>query len=283
MFDYNGFEKLAIVTTMHEVLRKRYEEIGRYACAADTVSLFGPQAFSLFVQGSGGSLTTAYALTLHQHFTSPRSRGYGRIRRCCVHLAPARNVDILASNSASNLLSVLCRHRALGGTLSSSGRSYALSTERRRLLGFVTLFTRAYATEFGCDADWQESVDSVEPLLRNTSAVLEAWQTAMEPRPRPALQSLHRTLLHCPPTHVLAGPLRHPQRIHHLHVLSVRASAIGRKMYHLRLPHRHRAPALRLTLIHSQQNPCTLQLRRRHRTTRARLQHRFQLIPLILS
>ena len=32
-------------------------------------------------------------------------------------------------------------------------------------------------------------------------------------RPRPALQSLHRTtLLHRPPTHVLAGPLRHPQR-----------------------------------------------------------------------
>ena len=53
-----------------------------------------------------------------------------------------------------------------------------------------------------------------------------------------------------------------PAHIHHLHVRQCRASA---------------------PLIHGQQNPCTLQLRRRHRTTRARLQHRFQLIPLILS
>ena len=84
-------------------------------------------------------------------------------------------------------------------------------------------------------------------------------------RPRPTLQSHHRTLLHRPPTHVLAGPLRHPQRIHHLPVRQGRASD---------------------PLIHSQQNPCTpctLQLRRRHRTTRARFQHRFQLIPLILE
>ena len=197
------------------------------------------------------------------------------------------------------------------------------------LLGFVTLFTRAYAAEFGCDADWQESVDSVEPLLRNTSAVLEAWQTAMEPLwARDTIHVLHssftqigavdleskfteaalghlqiadyrnfahgrhhwlakrghgsavigfvteqdrtiaertlnlvpadipqaRILLDGGPTATALGSLIAALRITEWVGLKrgidpgrPGVPEFGRKMYHLRLPHRHRAPALRLT------------------------------------
>ena len=49
------------------------------------------------------------------------------------------------------------------------------------LLGFAVLLTRAYAAEFGSNADWQDAVDCLEPLISNTAATSEAWKAAMTP------------------------------------------------------------------------------------------------------
>ena len=101
--------------------------------------------------GSGGSLTTAYALTkLHQHYTNHLATVTTPLEAMDESLdvavstwlltAGGTNVDILAVAKSLILreprqLSVLCGRDtgALGGTLSSISvcRSYALSTSNR--------------------------------------------------------------------------------------------------------------------------------------------------------
>ena len=49
------------------------------------------------------------------------------------------------------------------------------------LLGFATLLTRAYAAEFGSEADWQDAVDCLEPLLQDTAAALDVWEATTAP------------------------------------------------------------------------------------------------------
>ena len=155
--------------------------------------------------GSGGSLTGAHALAgLHQRYT-------GHLATVATPLEAAEepldvtvatwllsagggNVDIVAAAKALILreprqlcvlcgrdfspLAELCRQHSFVDLLlypPPTGKDGFLATNS--LLGFAALLARAYATEFGSDTDWQDTVNCLEPLLPNTSAALEEWES----------------------------------------------------------------------------------------------------------
>ena len=184
-----------------------------WAAAADLKPLrqaVRTAAFSpLRAIGSGGSLTGAYALVgLHQRYTGHLAAVATPLETADEPLAATvatwllsaggGNVDIVAAAKTlilreprqlcvlcgrdSSPLAELCRQHTFVDLLlypPPAGKDGFLATNS--LLGFATLLTRAYATEFGSDADWQETVDCLEPLLPDTAAVPEEWEAATAP------------------------------------------------------------------------------------------------------
>lgn len=159
--------------------------------------------------GSGGSLTAAHALAgLHQRFT-------GRIAAVATPLEAADepldtgvstwllsagggNVDIIAAAKAliqreprqigvlcgrdDSPLAELCRQHPFVDLLTYSppaGKDGFLATNS--LLGFVALLTRAYALEFGAEADWEDTAERLQTLLLEGSATLKSWEAATTP------------------------------------------------------------------------------------------------------
>ena len=225
-------EKRQLRSESTEMARRYSEEMSRlattfdWAATADLQLLRGAVRIggtgTLCAVGSGGSLTGAHALAqLHQ-------RCAGRLATVATPLevvddsfranpatwllsAGGSNVDIMAAARALILreprqLSVLCgressplaelcrRHPFVDILLYPSpvGRDGFLATNS--LFGFTTLLTRAYATEYGADAEWQEAVDCVTPLLRQPSAAVDAWEAATLPLwSRSTILALHGT------------------------------------------------------------------------------------------
>ena len=169
--------------------------------------------------GSGGSLTAAHALAgLHQRYTdllaavatpleaidNPLdaaiatwllSAGGGNpdimaAAKTLIWREP-RQLGVLCGREASPLVN-LCRQHPFVDLLlypPPAGKDGFLATNS--LLGFTALLTRAYAVEFGSDADWQDTVEHMTPLLRD-AAVPEAWEAAVGPLwPRPTTLVLH--------------------------------------------------------------------------------------------
>ena len=163
----------------------------------------------LRVIGSGGSLTGAHALAgLHQRYTGHLAAVATPLEAVDEPIdatvatwllsAGGNNADILAAAKAlilrepcqisvlcgreTSLLADLCRRHPYVDLLlypPPAGKDGFLATNS--LLGFTTLLTRAYAAEFGSDADWEEAVDGLTPLLPSTAATLEAWEAATAP------------------------------------------------------------------------------------------------------
>ena len=163
----------------------------------------------LRVIGSGGSLTGAHALAgLHQRYTGHlaavatpleavdepldatvatwmMSAGGGNADILAAAktliLREPRQVGVLCGREASPLAKLCRRHPFVDLLLypPPAGKDGFLATNS--LLGFTVLLTRAYAAEFGSDADWRDAVDRLKPLLPNTTAVLEAWEAATAP------------------------------------------------------------------------------------------------------
>ena len=159
--------------------------------------------------GSGGSLTGAHALaSLHQRYTGCLAAVATPLEAATEPLsvtasnwllsAGGGNVDIVAAANMlilhesrqlcvlcgreSSPLVELCRQHPFVDLLlypPPAGKDGFLATNS--LLGFTALLTRAYAAEFGSDTDWQDTVDCLEPLLPNTTAVLGAWEAATAP------------------------------------------------------------------------------------------------------
>ena len=162
----------------------------------------------LRVIGSGGSLTGAHALAgLHQRYTGHLAAVATPLEAVAEPLdtavatwllsAGGGNADILAAAKALILreprqigvlcgrepspLADLCRRHPFVDLLlypTPAGKDGFLATNS--LLGFTALLTRAYAAEFGSDADWEDVVDHLKPLLRDTADALEAWEAATE-------------------------------------------------------------------------------------------------------
>ena len=163
----------------------------------------------LRVIGSGGSLTGAHALAgLHQRYTGHLAAVATPLEAIDEPLdaavavwllsAGGGNADILAAAKALILreprqVGVLCgretsplaefcrRHPYVDLLLypPPTGKDGFLATNS--LLGFTALLTRACTAEFGSDADWEDVVHRLKPLLRDTADVLEAWEAATEP------------------------------------------------------------------------------------------------------
>lgn len=173
----------------------------------------------LLAIGSGGSLTGAYALAeLHQRHTDLLAAAVTPLEALDKPLnstvatwllsAGGRNPDIMAAAKASILreprqIGILCgcegsplvnlcrRHPFVDLLLypPPTGKDGFLATNS--LLGFVALLARAYAVEFRSDADWQNTIEHVTPLLQD-AAVLEAWEAATVPLwTRPTTLVLH--------------------------------------------------------------------------------------------
>ena len=166
----------------------------------------------LRVIGSGGSLTGAHALAgLHQRHTGNvavvatplevveavdepldattaawlLSAGGGNADILAAAqtliLREPRQIGVLCGREASSLAG-LCRQHPFVDLLlypSPAGKDGFLATNS--LLGFTALLTRAYATEFGSDDDWQDVIDHVKPLLTDTAGTLETWEAATAP------------------------------------------------------------------------------------------------------
>lgn len=170
--------------------------------------------------GSGGSLTAAYALAaLHQRFT-------GRLANVATPLEAADepldssvatwllsagggNVDIMAAAKALILreprqlgvlcgredspLAELCRQHPFVDLLlypPPAGKDGFLATNS--LLAFTAVVTRAYAGEFGADADWDDATEHLEALLGEASGTVTAWEAATAPLwARPTTLVLH--------------------------------------------------------------------------------------------
>ncbi len=205
--------------------------------------------------GSGGSLTGAQALAgLHQRYT-------GRLAAVTTPLeavgewldvsaatwllsAGGGNADILAAAKALILreprqlgvlcgretspLAKLCRRHPFVDLLiypPPTGKDGFLATNS--LFGFTALLTRAYAAEFSSDADWQDAVDRLKPLLPNAAATLDAWEAVAAP-----LWTRPTTLvLHGPSTRVGAIDLESKfteAALGHLQVADYRNFAHGR-------------------------------------------------------
>ena len=174
---------------------------------------------SLQAIGSGGSLTAAHALAgLHQRYTDLLAAVATPLEAVDNPLdgevatwllsAGGKNPDIMAAaktlilreprhlgvlcGSSDSPLAQLCRQHPYVDLLlypSPAGKDGFLATNS--LLGFTALLTRAYAVEFGSDADWQDTVKHMTPLLGN-AAVTEAWEAAMGPLwTRPTTLVLH--------------------------------------------------------------------------------------------
>ncbi len=174
----------------------------------------------LRVIGSGGSLTGAQALAgLHQRYTGCLAavttplEAVGEWLDASVATwllsAGGGNADILAAAKALILrepcqvgvlcgrvtspLAGLCRRHPFVDLLlypPPTGKDGFLATNS--LFGFTALLTRAYAAEFGSDADWQDTVDRLRPLLPNAAATLGAWEAAAAPLwTRPTTLVLH--------------------------------------------------------------------------------------------
>lgn len=159
--------------------------------------------------GSGGSLTAAHALAaLHQRFT-------GRLAAVATPLevvnepldqsaatwllsAGGGNVDIMAAAKAliireprqigvlcgreDSPLVELCRKHAFVDLLLCPppvGKDGFLATNS--LLAFTTVLTRAYAAEFGADADWTDAATRIKALLEPASVALAAWEAELSP------------------------------------------------------------------------------------------------------
>ena len=163
----------------------------------------------LRVIGSGGSLTGAHALAgLHQRYTGHLaavatpleaidesldaavavwllSAGGGNAdilaAAKALILREPRQIGVLCGREASSLAELCRRHPYVDLLLypPPTGKDGFLATNS--LLVFTTLLTRAYTVEFGSDADWEDVVDRLKPLLRDTADVLEAWKAATEP------------------------------------------------------------------------------------------------------
>ena len=69
-----------------------------------------------------------------------------------------------------------CRHPFVDLLLypPPAGKDGFLATNS--LLGFTALLTRAYAAEFGSDADWPEAIACLKRLLRDTAGALQSWE-----------------------------------------------------------------------------------------------------------
>ena len=176
---------------------------------------------SLRAIGSGGSLTGAHALaSLHQRYTGHLAavatpleaieRPLDAAVATWLLSAGGSNADIMAATKALILrepcqigvlcgretspLADLCRRHPFVDLLlypppPPVGKDGFLATNS--LLGFTALLMRAYATEFGKCADWEDTAEHVKPLLLRTAA-LEAWEAATEPLwTRPTTLVLH--------------------------------------------------------------------------------------------
>ena len=157
------------------------------------------------VIGSGGSLTSAHALAgLHQRYTGQLaavatpleavdepldstasawllSAGGGNAdiltaARALILREP-RQIAVLCGRHASPLAKLCRKHPFIDFLLypSPAGKDGFLATNS--LFGFIALLTRAYASEFGCDADWHDAVACLTPILPDTAAGSEAWKT----------------------------------------------------------------------------------------------------------
>ncbi len=161
---------------------------------------------SLLAIGSGGSLTAAHALAaLHQRFTRRIAAVTTPLDAVAEPLeasvapwlfsAGGANVDILAAAKAliareprqvavlcgreDSPLAELCRRHDFVDLLiypPPAGKDGFLATNS--LLGFTALLTRAYATEFGNEADWLSAVETIQPLLADASPSIAAWHAA---------------------------------------------------------------------------------------------------------
>ena len=155
--------------------------------------------------GSGGSLTGAHALAgLHQRYTGHLaavatpleavgesldatvatwvlSAGGGNAdilsaARMLILREP-RQLGVLCGREASPLARLCRRHPFVDLLLypPPAGNDGFLATNS--LLGFTALLTRAYAAEFGSDADWPDAVACLKRLLRDTAGALQSWET----------------------------------------------------------------------------------------------------------
>lgn len=159
--------------------------------------------------GSGGSLTGAHALAaFHQQHA-------GRIAAVATPLeavdesldvsvshwllsAGGGNVDILAAAKAliyreprqlavlcgreDSPLAELCRAHSFVDLLlfaPPAGKDGFLATNS--LLGFTALLARAYANEFGHDAEWRETIELVRGGVDERSPLSAAWEAALSP------------------------------------------------------------------------------------------------------
>ena len=159
--------------------------------------------------GSGGSLTGAHALAgLHQRYTGQLAavatpleaadEPLGATVATWLLSAGGGNVDIVAAAKTliqrepcqlcvlcgrdASSLAELCRQHPFVDLLlypPPAGKDGFLATNS--LLGFAALLTRAYTDVFGSGSDWQDTVDCLEPLLPNSSAASEVWESATAP------------------------------------------------------------------------------------------------------
>ena len=174
----------------------------------------------LRVIGSGGSLTSAHALAgLHQRYTgllstvstpleavdqpldttiatwllSARGNNNDIMEAAkTLILREPRQIGVLCGRDASPLVNLCRQHPFVDLLLYAlpAGKDGFLATNS--LFGFTALLTRAYAAEFGSHADWQDTVDQLKPLLRDTAADLDAWEATTAPLwARPTTLVLH--------------------------------------------------------------------------------------------
>ena len=153
--------------------------------------------------GSGGSLTGAHGLAaLHQRYTGHLAtvatpleaigEPLGANSVAWLLSAGGGNVDVVAAAKAlirretrqigvlcgrdASALADLCREHPYVDLLiypPPAGKDGFLATNS--LFGFTALLTRAYSTEFDSGADWQDTVNRLEPLLPVTAAASQAW------------------------------------------------------------------------------------------------------------
>ena len=156
--------------------------------------------------GSGGSLTAAHALTgFHQRLTGrlaavatpleaigePVDRGVAT----WLLSAGGRNLDILAAAEALILreprqvgvlcgrpespLAELCRAHPFVDLLLYSppaGKDGFLATNS--LLGFTALLARAYAAEYGDEAEWEDTIQRLQALINGSDGAVSDWEAA---------------------------------------------------------------------------------------------------------
>jgi fructoselysine-6-P-deglycase FrlB-like protein len=171
--------------------------------------------------GSGGSLTSAHALTgFHQRLA-------GRLAAVATPLeaidepvdrsvatwllsAGGENVDVLAAAEALILreprqvgvlcgrpespLAKLCRAHPFVDLLLYSppaGKDGFLATNS--LLGFTVLLARAYAAEYGGEVEWEDATRRLHALVNGLDGAVSSWETAT------------KLLWECPTTLVLHG------------------------------------------------------------------------------